>query len=34
MNRLDILAAIHAADVSAAAWQAWLSGVPMSWVRA
>ena len=34
MTRIDILAAIHADDVAALTWQAWLEGVPMSWWRA
>ena len=30
---IDILAAIHRADIEAAAWQAGLDGVPMSWLE-
>lgn len=32
MSRLSILASMHANDAGDAAWEAYLSGVPMSWL--
>ncbi len=34
MNRITYLAALHADDAYRAAWESWLAGLPMSWVRA
>lgn len=31
-HSLAALAAAHAEDASAAAWEAWLAGVPLSWL--
>ena len=32
MSRLDVLGAIHRETVLTATWEAYLSGVPMTWL--
>lgn len=32
-RRLQILCAIHRADIEALTWEAWANDIPMSWIK-